>query len=436
MMRPFRSLLKGGRAPGRAKDVHRLLDKMMTHEELLKYAIKCGKLDLAQVQADYAMEEKRKIIEQHRYKIWEGKDGKWRTYLPEINNDRRLVKRNTRESIEDAIVAFYKGKEANSRIITFEDAYFKWRTYQEQLVGSNTITKYESDYRRYFENVEFCKQNIEAIGEDEVKLFICRTVKEKKLCKEACKTLFSYLNRTFYRAVRSGMIQKNPMDDLGAKDFYRYCTERKRTADTLLVSDTEMVELYERFYNDHEKKSGYIPTYAVELASLTGMRVGEISGLTWDKIKDSYIIVNQSEKYDRRKKTYFIDDTKNVKERIIPLTEEIRDLLERVRKAEMENGYLCEWVFADEDGRIHAPVISSCSKNKCRQLKITEKGIHAYRRTVNSKMRCAGVPVTVAASLLGHSEAVNVKYYTFDVSGLDEKMKILESVNQKMPTSH
>ena len=172
MMRPFRSLLKGGRAPGRAKDVHRLLDKMMTHEELLKYAIKCGKLDLAQVQADYAMEEKRKIIEQHRYKIWEGKDGKWRTYLPEINNDRRLVKRNTRESIEDAIVAFYKGKEANSRIITFEDAYFKWRTYQEQLVGSNTITKYESDYRRYFENVEFCKQNIEAIGEDEVKLFI------------------------------------------------------------------------------------------------------------------------------------------------------------------------------------------------------------------------------------------------------------------------
>ena len=60
----------------------------MTQDELLKYAIKCGKLDLAQVQADYAMEEKRKIIEQHKYKIWEGKDGKWRTYLPEINNDK------------------------------------------------------------------------------------------------------------------------------------------------------------------------------------------------------------------------------------------------------------------------------------------------------------------------------------------------------------
>ena len=32
-----------------------------------------------------------------------------------------------------------------------------------------------------FENAEFCKQNVESIGEDEVKLFICRTVKEKKL---------------------------------------------------------------------------------------------------------------------------------------------------------------------------------------------------------------------------------------------------------------
>lgn len=34
-------------------------------------------------------------------------------------------------------------------------------------------------------------------------------------------------------------------------------------------------------------------------------------------------------------------------------------------------------LFADKNGRIHAPVIS-----------FSDKGIHAYRRTVNSKMRC------------------------------------------------
>lgn len=95
----------------------------------------------------------------------------------------------------------------------------------------------------------------------------------------------------------------------------------------------------------------------------------------------------------------------------------------------MESGALCEWVFADENGRIHAPIISSCSKNKCRQIGIIEKGIHAYRRIVNSKMRCNGVSVTVAAALLGHTEEVNENYYTFDVSSLAEKTKIVATIN-------
>ena len=39
------------------------------------------------------------------------------------------------------------------------------------------------------------------------------------------------------------------------------------------------------------------------------------------------------------------------------------DSLDKVKKAELQNGYICEWVFANEDGRVHAPVISSCIKN-------------------------------------------------------------------------
>ena len=40
-----------------------------------------------------------------------------------------------------------------------------------------------------------------------------------------------------------------------------------------------MQSLQYRFQKDHEKKPNYIPTYAIEFASLTGMRVGEISAL-------------------------------------------------------------------------------------------------------------------------------------------------------------
>ena len=80
-------------------------------------------------------------------------------------------------------------------------------------------------------------------------------------------------------------------------------------------------------------------------------------------------------------------------------------------------------------GRVHTNIISSCIKNKCRQLGIEEKGIHAYRKTLNSKMRCNGVSSTVAASLLGHSKEVNENYYTFDISDIAEKAKIVSEIN-------
>lgn len=96
----------------------------------------------------------------------------------------------------------------------------------------------------------------------------------------------------------------------------------------------------------------------------------------------------------------------------------------------ISNGYISEWLFSNENGRVHAPVISSCLKNKCRQEGIEERGIHAFRRTINSKLRCNGVSATVAASLLGHTEEVNEKYYTFDVSSLEEKNKIVSKVQR------
>ena len=47
-------------------------------------------------------------------------------------------------------------------------------------------------------------------------------------------------------------------------------------------------------------------------------------------------------------------------------------------------------------------------------------------------MRHNGVPGTVASSLMGHTEEVNKEYYTFDVSSMEEKRKIISRVNQDM----
>ena len=399
--------------------------------ENLQYALDNNIIDLAYMQEQIKMKKRQKYLEQHEFKIWKGNDDKYRTYLPDEKKGRRLLKRSNKSDIEDEIVNYYKLLEEKSQI-TFQKMYWKWRKVQDELVCENTTCKYYTDYIRFFKDTDFEKTVMEKLNEEDIKVFLCSTIKRKTLNKKAAKTLFGYINNVVKSARVNKIIVDNPMEFLEAKQFYKYCTEVKKPIEKKIVSDKEMHLLYEQFNRDYQEQPEYIPTYAVEFATLTGFRVAEISALKWDSITDEYIIVDKSEKYNRKTKEYYIDKTKNQKERIFPLTTEIKDLLNRVKKAEMKSGYICEWVFANENGRIHAPIISSCTKNKCRQVGITEKGIHAYRKTVNSKMRCNGVSSVVAASLLGHSQEVNEEYYTFDVASLEDKIKVVSTMNKQM----
>ncbi len=400
-------------------------------DELLKYAVENGMIDLSYVQEQIEMTKRKELLEKHPYKIWEGKDGKWRTYLLDNEHERKMVKRNLRKEIENVVIKFYEDQEEEEIPKTFENVYWHWRSVQDELIGDNSISKYNTDYKRYFADSKFSSKKIEEITEEDIKIFIVTTTKRLGLCKNATKTLFGYIKNVINSARINRYISNNPMEFLEARQFYKYCKEACKSKEKRVISDEDMQKLYQRFEEDYQKQPEYIPTYAVHLASLTGMRVGEISALSWDCVTESYIIINKSEKYNRITKEYFIDKTKNGKDRIFPITDEIRKLLDNVKRIEIKNGYICEWVFANNQGRIHASVISSCSKNKCRQLGIEEKGIHAYRRTVNSKLRCNGVSVTVAASLLGHTEEVNEHYYTYDVSSIKDKAAIISKVNDE-----
>ena len=403
----------------------------MKEQELLQYALDHGMINMSYVQEQIEMNKRKELLRKHPYAIWEGKDGKWRTYLPD-QTSRRMIKRSTRKSIEDAVVEYYRSLKENHPS-TFEDVYWMWRKVQDKLVDSpNTPVRYDTDYKRYFKHNDFSAQEISTINEDDVKVFIHDTIKELSLCKKAAKTLFGYLKRVFRCAKMNNLVETNPTEYLSAKEFYKYCTPSTRSQKVQIVSDYDMAKLNHEFTRDYANKPWYIPTYAVVLASLTGMRVGELSALRWEDIENGKIIIRNSEKYDRKAKEYFISSTKNDKVRSFPITEEIEKLLESVKNAEIEYGYYCEWIFANENGRVHAPVISSCIKNKCRIAGVTEKGIHALRKTVNSKMRHNGVSKSVASSLLGHTEEVNEKYYTFDVSSMEEKKCIVSKVNQDM----
>jgi hypothetical protein len=107
---------------------------MRKDSELLQFAIENGMIDRALIEDKIEMKKRQEILKKHIYKIYEGKDGKWYTYLPDEEKGRVFKKRNTQEAIEDLVIQFYKEREEKETPKTFNDAYKHWRSVQDTLV--------------------------------------------------------------------------------------------------------------------------------------------------------------------------------------------------------------------------------------------------------------------------------------------------------------
>ena len=86
-------------------------------QEMLNFAIKNGIIDLPHLQDQVEMMKNAEILQNHQYKIWQGNNQKWYTYLPDGEDGRKQVKRSTKAAIEKAVIQYYRKnpKKKNAR---------------------------------------------------------------------------------------------------------------------------------------------------------------------------------------------------------------------------------------------------------------------------------------------------------------------------------
>ena len=402
----------------------------------MKNALDKGIIDISDVQEQLLMSRLKEVLEMHKYKIWKGDNGFWYTYLPDETkqNGRRLIKKKTEDKLHINLLEFYDDEKIKN-IITFKDCFLSYKELKSEIVSSNTLAKYDSDYKRYFENTWLERCDIKKVVGDKLEVFIIKQIKDLSLNQKAAKAMIGYIKSIFIHARVNGKIFENPCDFLKSNSsYFRYCSVKIVKTEDRIASKEEIAAVMEQIKQDHIYKPNYIPSYAVEFSILTGMRVGEISALSWESIQDDLIIVNKEEIYDRDNNTFYVANyTKNRKPRLIPITQEIKSLLLRIEEVEKMFGYYGKYIFMNDKGRINKRTISDCARNKSYQSGLDKsKSIHCYRRTVNSTIKCSGVSSTIASSLLGNTEEVNNQHYTYDITDMEQKRVILENANKKM----
>lgn len=451
----------GSYIPDQQINCNQIPDTLINNDNWVEEAMKMGYTDVIdRIRQEVEMQHRKTILDNHKFSITEmtehrksGDITRYRTYLPNENGKRgKAIAKNTRKELEDFLVDFYRKQDKDS-IPTFGDVYDKWVVYHHKLnnSGLNTIDKYKTDYSRFIKDTpiesmpitDIRDTDIEEYFLDAIASYQCRTG-EMGLEYKPFGKLYGYIEGVFKYAYKHRMIDKNPMWYLEKKDFRNACKPKKeKTAETELIPDDVFNLLLEQLYRDIEKNPKNFTYYAVEFAAKTAMRVGEVATLKWSDINynEGYIEISRSDKYNKVRnekgeiisRFWTVEETKTKKKRRFPIDEYIITSLNRIRKAQMTNGLASEWIFPHpEYGWTHSHMISSCIKNKCKQIGLDRTyGIHAFRKTLNSDMRNDNASAKICSSMIGNSPEVNDTHYYYDNSDMDLKRDYVSKAHSK-----
>lgn len=167
---------------------------------------------------------------------------------------------------------------------------------------------------------------------------------------------------------------------------------------------------------------------AIRLLAVTGARIGEILGLTWDRVdfKRGAITIDRAVDVQKR---VLKDGAKTANSyRTVILDEEtVRLLLEHKAKAAKETVRPIKksesLVFQAPDGRpVKYTAIRNTFRRSLKKAGLPEMRIHDIRHSVVTLLLSEGVPAITVAALVGHNVATTNETYA-------EKVKVTRAID-------
>lgn len=192
-----------------------------------------------------------------------------------------------------------------------------------------------------------------------------------------------HLKAIFNRAINWGYLDKNPFNGIKLKIPQNH---------PIFINKNELKLII-------EKETNPILSSFYQFAFYTGMRLSEIINLEWDEIDLELKTINVRNKDDFT--------TKSKKERVIPISNVVYDLLLIMSKKSNH-------IFSNNLVKLNPDFVSKSFKNCIRNIPTLNQKIHFHtlRHSFASNLAQKGATLYAIKELLGHSNITTTQIYS------------------------
>ena len=400
--------------------------------EYLNYAMSNGIIDVAKLVTDVEMNKRQELLDKHKYHIWQGKNGKWFTYLPDENSDHKgkLLKRTSREKLEDAIVEYYQEVEKSP---TFGECFKMQQDYtlSHYKITTNTYDRKNNDYDRYIKGSKFDLTPIDCITEGDLVVFLDDMLADNngKITRKAFNNVKSLIGNVF---IYSKVIKR--YDCIYTRELLSAITpntrQLKKKAFQLQVFDDEEVDLViDKILKDHKDSLRHM---GLLFMLFTGVRVGELALLKLGdfgrggKLRVQRTL-SKAKGPDGKSHRVISEYAKTeTSENEVLLSDDALDVLKQIKKLREEAGETCDWLMAEDGNYISDTKFDKCIRQLCVDLDIPVRSCHKLRKTYCSELLDMGVSEKVVQNQMRHSDSRTTQnHYNFCVKTENAKREAI-----------
>lgn len=318
-------------------------------------------------------------------------------------------KRKAREYYEQK----EKGREEQKDVstVTLNEVMKKWlETYKSTSIEPSSYGRLVSVFEHQIEP-SFGKRPIAEITPDDVQMLINDHAKgtngRKALARSGLLRLKDLLNPCFKHAVKTGIVEKNPCEELQIPTPSNIVV---KTKEQFSLTDEEIVRFKQiAMITTQAGQIRYRDYVVLVIMIATGMRIGEMLVLEWKDIdyKKNTIHVCKTLQTGLigEEKTAIKDGTKTQDERYIPMNDSIKEYLELLRKFDTYHGIHSQWVACTRAATMNSPKNLGRSLSQlCKKAGLSEDVTpHTLRHTFGSTLIRKKVGVEVVSRLMGHA---------------------------------